>query len=301
MDKKTILITGASGFTGYHACEYFTKEGYEVVGLVRRNGYTPSCDIKIRQCNIANNHEVIQVFKETKPAFILHLAGQNHAGESWKDPVSSFYSNTVGTFNLLEAMRLICPKSTAVIIGSALEFNPCESIRPPHPYSITKMMQVKLALYWSQLYNLNIVIAKPSNLIGPGPSNGVCSLFAERIVEMERQKREPHLVVHDILTTRDFVDVRDVIKAYDLLLQKGKNGEVYEIASGVSRTLEDVIKMYQKHSIRQFHYHSNVSDQHHSPVTIDLTRINELGWQPETSFEDSLLDIINDKRHEALG
>lgn len=286
-----LLITGASGFTGQHACNHFLKAGFDVIGVTRKNNLSDN-EIKIESCDLTNKDEVIKLVKKTKPQYLLHLAGQNHVGHSWVDPISSLEANSMSTANLLEAIRQEKLACKIIIVGSALQFDLADLSTLTHPYSISKTLQVVIAQSWAYLYDMHIVIAKPSNLIGPGFSNGVCSIFAKKIIDMEGNNAEKILEVNNLNAQRHFVDVRDVISAYEILLTKGKTGEIYDIASSHSYSLEEVIKRFRTLTPVNFEVKTSISDQVEGKIETPLNKVLELGWKQTIPIESSLKDIL---------
>ncbi|MCY9140159.1 NAD-dependent epimerase/dehydratase family protein [Peribacillus frigoritolerans] len=285
-----LLITGASGFTGQHACNHFINAGFDVTAVSRksfRNG-----QFQTELCDLTNKENVGKLIKKVKPDYLLHLAGQNHVGQSWIDPVSSLEVNAMSTLYLIEALRQENPACKVVIVGSALQFDPQNITTLTHPYSLSKTLQVLIAQSWGVLYNMNVVIAKPSNLIGPGISNGVCSIFAKKIVDMEENKAEKVLEVSNMHAKRDFVDVRDAVSAYEILLTQGKFGEIYDIASGNSRSLGEVITGFKALTTIDFEIESKVKGQEEGMVEISPEEILKLGWKPVRSLKTSLEDIL---------
>ncbi|MBM7603166.1 GDP-4-dehydro-6-deoxy-D-mannose reductase [Metabacillus crassostreae] len=290
-DSK-ILITGASGFTGQHACNYFTELGYDVIGVTMN---TPLVNKKVHTefCDLTNKNNVSLLIKKVKPKYLLHLAGQNHVGESWNEPIKSLEANTMVTAHLLEAVRQENPTCKIVIVGSALQVDPANLSTLPHPYSLSKTLQIVIAQAWAKLYNMHIVIAKPCNLIGPGYSNGVCSLFAQKIVKMEKKMSNKILEVNNLLAQRDFLDVRDAVRAYEILLRRGRSGEIYSFASGKSRSLEEIIDVFKKMTTIDFEVITKVSPVYEKPIEINSSRITRLGWNQVIPFESSIKDIIS--------
>lgn len=277
MTKSTILVTGATGFTGYHAVRQLRKN-YHVVGTSR---YGNKETIRVDLTNQIAVHEMVA---KVKPDLILHLAGQNNVKLSWKDPAVTIESNVLATLYLLEAARVHVPKCRIVVVGSALQ---TESAYP-HPYSFSKSLQAKLALTWGDLYGMSTLLAIPCNLIGPGPSTGICTLIANQLV---RANKSTDIQLSNALAKRDYLDVRDAARAYELLLAKGDVGKIYEIGSGRERTLEEVVDEFQKMTLTRL----NVSYEERKPEVKDrssLTAISQLGWQPVISFETSLRDIM---------
>ena len=286
-----LLITGASGFTGRHACSHFSKAGFEVTAVTRNHAIKDQ--VQIEQCNLAVKDAVRRLVKKVKPQYLLHLAGQNHVGQSWLDPVSSLEANTMSTLYLIDALRQESPACKIVVVGSALQFDLQNISTLTHPYSLSKTLQVLIAKSWERLYNMHIVIAKPTNLIGPGFSNGVCSIFAKKIADMELSKSEKVLEVNNLYAQHDFVDVRDAVIAYETLLMKGISGETYEIASGTSRSLKEIIDGFKAITKVGFEVKSQPNNQIGQPIEILPLKLMELGWKPTIPLESSLKDILN--------
>ncbi|TYR81748.1 NAD-dependent epimerase/dehydratase family protein [Priestia megaterium] len=289
--QPKILITGANGFTGQHACDHFSKLGFDVTAVTRSKNV--HAQVPIEHCELTDKEAVRTLIKKVKPQYLLHLAGQNHVGESWVNPLSSIEVNVMSTLYLLEALRQEQLPCKVVVVGSALQFAPQDLSTLTHPYSLSKTLQILIAQSWGMLYNINVVIAQPSNLIGPGLSNGVCSIFARKIVDMEEEKMEKVLEVNNLKVQRDFIDVRDVIIAYEKILKKGKSGEVYRICSGKSRSLEEVINELQSLTTVDFKIKTEQSNHAEQLVEIQPSKMMELGWKPVIQLKSSLNDILN--------
>ncbi|MDA7026709.1 NAD-dependent epimerase/dehydratase family protein [Bacillus sp. CLL-7-23] len=291
-----LLITGAGGFTGKHACRHFAKAGFDVTAVTRSN--LPDDNVKLEFCNLTDQKAVIRLIQKTKPQYLLHLAGQNHVGQSWIDPVSSLENNLLPTLYLIEALRHENPDCKICVAGSVLQFDLNDLSTLPHPYSLSKTMQTFVAQAWDTLYQMQIIIAKPSNLIGPGFSQGVCAIFAKQIVDMENHHAERVLKVDNPNVERDFLDVRDVVRAYETLFSKGKPGESYEIASGTLHSLQEVISGYQQLTAIDFKVKTKTDEKIETKLDLNPAKVRELGWKPDIPFETSLADILNFYRHD---
>lgn len=286
-----LLITGASGFTGQHAYRYFMEAGFDVVAVARK----PSFDnqIPIECCDFTDKEAVKNIIKKIKPQYTLHLAGQNHVGDSWIDPISTLETNCISTLYLIEALRNENPSCKIIVVGSALQFSPENIFTLKHPYSLSKTLQVLVAQSWVTLYNMNIVIAKPSNLIGPGFSNGVCSMVAKKIVDIEESKGEKVLRVHNLDVQRNFIDVRDVVKAYEILFTKGKAGEIYNVSSGKSCSLREVINIFRNLTSGDIKFKSQINNKIEQEFEISSLKLMDLGWNPSINLELSLKETLN--------
>ncbi|MDE5053005.1 NAD-dependent epimerase/dehydratase family protein [Niallia taxi] len=290
--NKTILITGASGFTGIHACRFFAEKGYYVYGAAKKNTLIPGIN-QLLLCDLANEQDAEKLIKTCKPDYLLHLAGQNHVGDSWDNPIKTLEINAMSTAYLLQAAAKHKPDCKMLIVGSALQTNPQDISAIPHPYSLSKTIQTTIALSWAHLFNLDIMVAKPTNLIGPGNSNGVCAIFIKQILESVKDGRKPLITVQNINATRDFIDVRDAVSAYEYILLKGKSREVYDITTGVNHSLGKVLEHLEQLSGRTIDIKSVTSDVSDTPPLIDPVKLKELGWQQERSLTLSLADMLN--------
>ncbi|MFC7394374.1 NAD-dependent epimerase/dehydratase family protein [Scopulibacillus cellulosilyticus] len=283
MNKK-ILITGAEGFTGVHACHWFKQQGYTVYPLGRqpKNQKTIQCDLLLAK-------RVEELVGTIQPDYILHLAGRNDAKSSWGQPVNYIETNVIASLNILEAVRQHIPEAKVLMIGSALEKS-TEDL-PLHPYGLSKTIQALMVKAWAAMYNVKVMLAKPTNLIGPGPSNGICALLAKEITSSLEVDQPIECHVNNIQARRDFIDVRDAVRAYEMILTKGDVGKEYQISSGQSRSLKEVIEGYQELTKKPIHVIFDKCEEE-SPIHMDMTDINALGWEADIDFMKSLDDIL---------
>ncbi len=289
---KKILITGASGFTGLHACKHFSDSGYKVIGLVNSNK-TKGDNIPIYKCDLMEQKQLDIIIEKIKPDYILHLAGENNVKKSWENPLHSFHVNVTGTLNLLESVRKFVPACRVLIVGSMIDFNPCNKMQANHPYGITKYFQSVLTQYWAGLFNIHALLAKPSNLVGPGRSSGVSSIFAQKIATIEKRRGMAELPIENIHAQRDFLDVRDAVKAYEVLLNKGEVQQTYEIGSGVSRALIEVVTTLLVFSEAKVKCQTDPQAEPQAPFLVNTSEISELGWAPSIPFQQSMKDTLN--------
>lgn len=293
---QSILITGANGFTGQHACTYFATAGYTVYAVVRKPTTFSHENIQMVLCDLSDWESIQTVIQTTQPNFALHLAGQNAVQVSWENPIDTLVANVMYTAYLLDAIRTQTNKCRTVIAGSILQSNPAVPSSFLHPYSLSKTMQALYAEVYATLFELDVIIAKPSNLIGPGHSTGVCSILANKVAKMERGKEEKIIAVHNLLVERDFLDVRDAVKAYETLLLKGKSKKIYEINSGKTRSLNDIIHLFKQLATVDFEVKAEL-EQREKLIEINSLPLKKLGWEPKILFEQSLADILQYQRN----
>ena len=296
MSKKSkLLITGATGFTGIHACRHFQQAGYEVIGVSRQRPIIEKNHPPIISCDLTNKSELTELIQKNKPDKVLHLAGQNHVPSSWVDPIASLEINTMSTAYLLEAIRLQAPECKVLVVGSMLQFNINDIATLDHPYSLSKTLQVLVARSWELLYEMDIVIAKPSNLIGPGRSNGVCSILARKVAEMELLGAEKVLKINNLSAQRDFLDVRDAVHGYEILFNKSPSGSVHNLTSGLPRYLKEITSSLQAISSVEFAVESTEDKLEEKVIQLSSNLLLE-NMPPLTPFEKSMEDILNYQR-----
>jgi GDP-4-dehydro-6-deoxy-D-mannose reductase len=291
MKESTVLITGAGGFTGRHACRYFAALGYSVAAAVRREDGEPP-EGRLYVCDLTDKAEVKRLVEETKPRFVLHLAGRNAVGDSWKDPLGCMEANLLSTLYLLEALRGLA-NCRLLVAGSMLGFDLSDSPQPLHPYSLAKTMQVLIAQAWSFLYSQEVLIAKPSNLIGPGRSNGICGLLAARIARWENGTDASVFRLSSWHEERDYLDVRDAVAAYRIILETGQSGTVYPVCSGSMRSLGDLVATYRGLTPLTLPIEVGETAPLPPPLPMDAAVTQSLGWSPSIPFAQSLSDALD--------
>lgn len=291
MKEKTVLITGAGGFTGRHACRHFAARGYSVAAAVRREDGEPP-EGRLYVCDLADKAEVARLVQETNPTFVLHLAGRNAVGDSWKDPLGCIEANLLSTLYLLEFLRGR-DGCRLLVAGSMLGFDLTDSPQPLHPYSLAKTMQVLAAQSWSHLYQQEVLVAKPSNLIGPGHSNGICGLLAARIARWEKGADTSVFRLSSWHEERDYLDVRDAVSAYRVILESGQSGAVYPVCSGMMRSLGDLVVTYRALTPMELPIEIGQTPPLPPPLPMNADLTHNLGWSPAIPFTESLSDALD--------
>lgn len=290
MKESTVLITGAGGFTGRHACRHFAAHGYSVAAAVRREDGDPP-EGRLYICDLTDKAEVRRLVDQTKPRFVLHLAGRNAVADSWKDPLGCMEANLLSTLHLLEALRGL-ENCRLLVAGSMLGFELSDSPQPLHPYSLAKTLQVLTAQAWSFLYSQEVLVAKPSNLIGPGRSNGISGLLAARIARWEKGTDTSVFRLSSWHEERDYLDVRDAVSAYRFILEAGQSGVVYPVCSGVMRSLGDLVVTYRELTSIPLPIEVGQTTPLPPPPPMDAAMTQALGWSPVFPFAQSLSDAL---------
>jgi GDP-4-dehydro-6-deoxy-D-mannose reductase len=246
-----------------------------------------------------------------RPDRIFHLAAQSFVPTSWSAPAETFSINTLGQIHLFEAVRAAGIDPLIHIAGSSEEYglvHPDEvpikesnPLRPLSPYAVSKVAQEMLAYQYHQSYGLKTVVTRGFNHTGPrhGPVLS-CSSFARQIAEIEAEVCPPVLYVGDLSTKRDWVDVRDVARAYWLALEKGVPGEVYNIGSGTTRTIQSMLDMLLALSQMDIKVRQDPARLRPSDVPVlwadDSKFRAQTGWEPQIPFEQTMGDLLDDWR-----
>ena len=291
------LVTGANGFVGRHLCNHLSDCGDEVVAVDR-------------DCNVTVAGKVERVFREHLPEAIYHLAALSHVGDSWKNRIEFVRVNVFGTRNVVEAAYKAVPNASVLFVSSADVYGivtedelPIRETRPAvpvNPYSQSKFQAELLAKSIASENNQRVVIVRPFNHIGPGQSDKfVVPALASRLLDaLDRGVHE--IPVGDLSTRRDFSDVRDVVKAYRLLMERGRSGEVYNVASGHETALIDIA----------YDLVAQIAPDVRLVPDVDLLRPVEVpvmrgsyrklhkatGWEPTISLSTSLSDVVSELR-----
>ena len=299
------LITGVDGFVGKYLSEYLLKQKYEVYGTTISEKYKNE-KIKIYKMNLLDEKEVNKVIKMIKPDKIFHLAGQSAVGLSWEKPVLTVNINVNGTLNLLEAVRNYSKDSKILIVGSSDQYGPIKPEEcpikeskiqnPQSPYGVSKKAQEEMCKLYVNAYHTNIIMVRAFNHIGAGQStNFVVADFASKIAQIEKGS-EPVLKVGNLESLRDFTDVRDIVRGYSLLLEKGKIGEIYNIGSGKEVKVSEILKKLVSMSKKEIKI--EIDPNKFRPVDVPLVVCDnskikkDTGWETEFLINDTLEEVL---------
>jgi len=311
---KKYLITGFSGFVSKYFVEYLNRihEKVNILGIDVVKPYfdlkhSGSSNIKFSKVDLLNKDRVRRIILRFKPDFILHLASFSSVAFSWQKPVLSFYNNTNIFLNLLEAIREAGIKCRVLSVGSSEEYgivrdedlplSESTQLNPISPYAVARVSQELLSKIYVEGYGLDIVMTRSFNHIGPQQKEiFVVSSFAKQVVIIRKENRSKGVLrVGNLKIVRDFLDVRDVVKAYYLLLENGRNGQIYNVCSGKGVTLKEIINYiadYLKIEVK-LKVDQSLVRPNDNPVIIGNNKKirNELGWHPKIPLRKSIADI----------
>jgi len=290
---KRALLIGGAGFAGSHMARLLENE-YSVT-------------IADRKVDIRDKEKIQSVVKRIKPHIVINFAFLTTVRETFADPDATYQIGFYGMLNLLNALKQIDFKGRVLNISSSevygfpdsgdLPLDESARIKPMSPYSVAKIAAESLCYQWSQSEGIDIVTARPFTHIGPGQSDRFAlSSFSRQLAEMELGLREPVMHVGNLNSTRDISDVRDVVRAYGLLLKYGESGEVYNVCSGhelVVRTLLEALIEITALSVRVETDQTLVRGKEQQRILGSYTKLNKAtGWEPEISLRKTLFDMI---------
>ncbi|MDO8582973.1 MAG: GDP-mannose 4,6-dehydratase [bacterium] len=312
---KKALITGITGFAGsYLAEKLLSKNEYEVSGTYLFEESLKNVDdikgkINLIKADLSQDESVNNIIKDVAPSVIFHLAALTSPADSFKNPTQTLTNNISLQVNLMEAVRKngltdakILVISSADIYGLVKEKDlPMDEetpLMPTSPYSVSKIAQDFLGLTYFLSYHLKIIRVRPFNHTGPRQSSHfVVSSFARQIAEIEKGKKEPILSVGNLDAKRDFTDVRDMVNAYVLAIEKGKDGDVYNIGSGVSYKISEILNKLismssTKISIKEDE--SLIRPNDNPELICDSSKFTKLtGWKPLIPIDTTLKETLD--------
>lgn len=287
------LITGGSGFVGRHLQAHLEASGDDVVSI----------DVEY---DVADAEQMVQAFSGARPDVVYHLAAKTHVGSSWDDPTEVLRVNVLGTASVLAAARRVVPEALTIVVSSAevygvvtpeeLPLSESSPVQPASPYAASKAAAEMVALQAFRGFNQRVLVVRPFNHVGPGqaPTFFVPAL-ASRLLSARAEQRTS-VPVGELSTRRDFTDVRDVVRAYRLLATNGAAGEIYNVASGFDRSMQDVAD--QLRSIISEDITLDVDPSLLRPVDVPVLRgdasklLRVTGWRPEIDFSQTLTDVV---------
>ncbi len=310
-----VLITGITGFAGSHLAEYILANypDVEVFGLVRwrsrMDNIAPVRDkVRLIEADIKDQVSLRAALAESKPERIFHLAAQSFVPTSWTCPAETFAINAIGEINLFEAVLSLDLKPRIQIAGSSEEYGQVFSdeipmketnpLRPLSPYAVSKVAQDLLAFQYYKSYGLRTVRTRGFNHTGPRRGDVfVTSSFAKQIAEIEKKKRPPVIFVGNLEAKRDFTDVRDMVRAYWLALERGVEGEVYNIGRGQAFAMKEVLDLLMSLSRARMEVQVDPARLRPSDVPVLLADSSKFmgltGWRPMIPFKQTILDLLN--------
>lgn len=309
-----VLITGVTGFVGSHLAEFCLARGdVEVLGTYRwrspRDNIEHIKDLELIEVDLLDFASVQKALQRVRPDWIFHLAAQSYVPTSWSAPTHTLQTNILGQVHLFEAMRALDLLDTRfLVVGSSEEYGLVHAnevpiretnpLRPLSPYGVSKVAQDLLGFQYFRSYGLLTVRTRAFNHGGPRRGEVLLpSDFAKQIAEIEEGLAEPIVKVGSLDPVRDFTDVRDIVRAYWLALEKGETGEVYNIGSGNSPSIGELLERLLQFTdvsieVRQVPEKMRPSDVER--LVGDSSKFRDrTGWAPQITLDTMLRDTLD--------
>jgi GDP-4-dehydro-6-deoxy-D-mannose reductase len=305
---KRVLVTGSGGFVGQNLSEMLHADGFEVLGVDRRE--TPAARFaRTFAADLCDQQAVEALLVDTRPDRIVHLAAQSSAGRSFAEPHGTIRTNVLPVLHTLEYLRTNPGLRTRLLaVGSAEVYGrvdgrelPLVESRLPNPlspYALSKLLQEQCCSQYASLYDVDVVMTRSFNHTGAGQTDTyVLSSFAKQVAEIKAGRRDAKVRVGNVDVRRDFTDVHDVCRAYTLLLDRGRRGSIYNVCSGVSHSLRELLEKLA--ALAGVDIEIEVDENRIRKVDIaelygDNSRIAaDTGWRPQIPVEDTLAGLLH--------
>jgi GDP-4-dehydro-6-deoxy-D-mannose reductase len=309
-----VLITGITGFVGSHMAEYALARGAQVFGSSRWRSKTENIDhlrprLTLIESDLRDMSSVRALVEQAGPTHVIHLAAQSFVGASWHSPAETLSTNILSQLHLLEAIRGLKLAPRFLSVGSSEEYGlvhedelpirETNPLRPLSPYAVSKIAQDMMGYQYWKSYGLPIVRARAFNHEGPRRGDVfVTANFAKQVAEIEAGLCPPVVHVGDLKPRRDFSDVRDIVRGYWLLLERGEPGDVYNLCSGRSWSIQAVLDfLLAQSTVKGITVEVDPGRLRPSDVMVlegDPSKIEKAtGWKVEISFERTLVELLD--------
>lgn len=312
---RATLVTGATGFAGSHLLDLLTGSGADsssnIVGWYRPGGTAPAhgSPVKWEAVDLLDRSSVVAAIARLRPALVYHCAGAAHVGQAWEHTEATFAINVRGTHHLLDGLCQAGADTRVVIPSSALVYRPASEaltedhpLIPASPYGVSKLAQELLARH-NPASGVQITIARAFNHFGPRQDPGFStSGFARQIASIEAGLQPPELAVGNLDARRDLTDVRDTVRAYCAVAERGESGRAYNVCSGHAVAIRGVLDILVARARVPVRVQVDPARFRPNDVPLllgDASRLrNELGWVPKIPLEQTLDDILQYWRRE---
>lgn len=304
---KRVLIFGASGFVGSYLSQEFIDNGYKVVGTDKVNGHMLPTEVEFYETDLMKNSEVENLINNVAPDIIVNLAAISSVGYSWNIPQITVQINVIGALNIMEAARKSEKKPKILFVGSSEEYvisntliDESTELNASNPYGISKVTQEQFAKLYRDQYGLKVYCVRPFNHTGVGQRESfVLPSFCKQVAEIEKSGTSGVIKVGNLQVKRDFSHVKDIVRAYRMIVESNDCEKIYNIGSGKAYSLNEMLNYIvglsnQKITVEIDPERFRPTDQPVVCCNNDLIRKN-LGWEPQYTVFDALKEIYQNE------
>ncbi len=305
---RKALIIGAAGFVGSYLIRQLREDGYQVTATKMPHETIPGDGFEACDLDILDRPAIERLLAAVRPDSIFHLAAQSSVYLSWKNPGLTIDVNIKGSVNVMDAVRALDYKPRVLLIGSSEEYGhiaPGETriaetsaVRPGNIYAATKVCQNMIGRIYVDAYGMEMMSVRAFNHIGPNQSPMfVVADFCKQAAEIEAGLREPVIYVGNLSARRDFTDVRDVVRAYSMLMEKGMPGETYNVGSGHAVEIQEILDKIL--ALAKTEIRVEVDPQKFRPVDVPIVEADTrklqacTGWERRIPLEQTLEETLD--------
>lgn len=303
--NKSVLIFGASGFVGSYLADEFHKNGYTIYGSDLANSKSVPEYVRFFDADLLDNAGIEEIILNIKPSCIVNLAAISSVGLSWKKPQKTVAVNVEGTLNILEAARKCEPMPKILLVGSSEEYaesdkplNENSTLNANNPYGISKLMQEQFSEIYRSKYGMKIYHVRAFNHTGVGQSESfVIPSWCRQAADIVKSGRGGTIRVGNLAVKRDFSDVRDIVRAYRMVIESDDCGVVYNVGSGnaaaLSKILEYIISLTEL-DIKAEVEPSFIRPSDNPFICCDNSLIrHKLGWKPNFDIFMTVKEMLD--------
>ena len=302
---KKVLIFGASGFVGSYLSQEFIDNGYKVVGTDKVNGPMLPTEVEFYETDLMKNSDVENLINNVAPDIIVNLAAISSVGASWNIPQTTVQINVVGALNIMEAARKSEKKPKILFVGSSEEYvisntliDERTELNASNPYGISKVTQEQFAKLYRDQYGLKVYCVRPFNHTGVGQRESfVLPNFCKQVAEIEKSGKSGVIKVGNLQVKRDFSHVKDIVRAYRMIVESDNCEQIYNVGSGEAHSLEDMLTYIIGLSNQNIEIEvdqSRIRPTDQPVICCDYSLIQkELGWEPKYNVFDALREMFD--------
>jgi GDP-4-dehydro-6-deoxy-D-mannose reductase len=300
---KRVLIFGVSGFVGNYLAQEFMEHEYEVYGNDIAKSDTLLSSIQFFEADLLSGDGVAQLLDKIQPDIVVNLAAVSSVGASWNIPQATMSVNVIGALNIMEAARKCQKIPKIMFVGSSEEYEASDRpiseetpLNANNPYGISKMTQERFAALYRERYGMKIYCVRPFNHTGVGQKDSfVLPSFCKQVAEVERSGKAGVMKVGNLAAERDFSNVKDIVRAYRMIIESDDCTKIYNVGSGEAHSIQEILDYII--SLCSQDVTVETDPERFRPV--DTPRIccdnrlikKDLGWEPRYTIFDTVKEM----------